>query len=159
MAKGSFAFLAVLQTLSACVSAGAGPDVFMQALWPASGSIAGGTYLIIKGVGWTLNGQPGVVTAYIDGRPCVRNQGIKLDSSDINFSCWTPPLLTRGMTLADDNLERTVLVTANVTLVDGTTYAVDGGEKCFLWAADSGAPTSPCPPRPPSSTPLSPQGP
>jgi hypothetical protein len=46
----------------------------MSALWPRYGSIAGGTYLIIKGVGWTLGGQPGVVTAYIGGKACVRNQ-------------------------------------------------------------------------------------
>ena len=28
----------------------------------------------------------------INGKPCVQNQGVVLDSTDTNFVCWTPPL-------------------------------------------------------------------
>jgi hypothetical protein len=73
------------------------PTPRLFSLYPSRGSFAGGTYLVIKGVGWSRNGTAGTtsVTFTVNGlaRPCKQNQGVILDSTDTNFVCWTPPLL------------------------------------------------------------------
>ena len=67
------------------------PPAFIYDLWPSQGSIAGGTYLTIKGLGWARNGLPGATVAYLNEKECIQNQGSKLDSTDTNLVCWTPP--------------------------------------------------------------------
>ena len=71
------------------------PQLFT--LYPNKGSFAGGTYLVIKGVGWSRNGTAGTTEAYftVNGvtSPCKQNQGVILDSTDTNFVCWAPSLL------------------------------------------------------------------
>ncbi len=70
---------------------------YLFSLYPNWGSFAGGTYLVIKGVGWSRNGTAGITTVIftMNGvtRPCKQNQGVILDSTDTNFVCWTPSLL------------------------------------------------------------------
>ena len=69
----------------------------LYGLYPNRGSFAGGTYLVIKGVGWSRNGTAGTTSATftVNGltRPCRQNQGVILDSTDTNFVCWTPSLV------------------------------------------------------------------
>ena len=69
----------------------------LYSLYPNRGSFAGGTYLVIKGVGWSRNGTAGTTSATftVNGmtRPCRQNQGVILDSTDTNFVCWTPSLM------------------------------------------------------------------
>ena len=68
----------------------------LYGLYPNRGSFAGGTYLVIKGVGWSRNGTAGTTSASVTvngvTRPCRQNQGVILDSTDTNFVCWTPSL-------------------------------------------------------------------
>ena len=72
------------------------PPAKIQDIWPRLGSLAGGTYLVIRGVGWTRGGLPGTTRAFINNKECIQNQGVILDSTDTNFVCWTPPLLAPG---------------------------------------------------------------
>ncbi len=78
------------------VFAVAPPPAKIQDIWPRLGSLAGGTYLVIRGVGWTRGGMPGSTRAFINNKECIQNQGVILDSTDTNFVCWTPPLFAPG---------------------------------------------------------------
>ena len=92
--------LMVLTFLGSSTAATALPQASVFSLQPNTGSMAGGTYLVIKGVGWSRGGVAGTTAAYmvVNGvqRQCVQNQGIILDSTDTNFVCWTPPLTDIG---------------------------------------------------------------
>jgi hypothetical protein len=96
----SSSFLLILFFLSTLplvpVVAVAPPPAKIQDIWPRLGSLAGGTYLVIRGVGWTRGGLPGTTRAFINNKECIQNQGVILDSTDTNFVCWTPPLLAPG---------------------------------------------------------------
>ena len=96
----SSSFLLILSFLStlpsAPVFAVAPPPANIQDIWPRLGSLAGGTYLVIRGVGWTRGGLPGTTRAFINNKECIQNQGVILDSTDTNFVCWTPPLFAPG---------------------------------------------------------------
>ncbi len=83
------------------VVAVAPPSAKIQDIWPRIGSLAGGTYLVIRGVGWTRGGLPGTTRAFINNKECIQNQGVILDSTDTNFVCWTPPLLAPGEEFPD----------------------------------------------------------
>ena len=91
----SSSFLLIICYLStfplAPVFAVAPPPAKIHDLWPRVGSLAGGTYLVIRGVGWTRGGLPGTTRAFINDKECIQNQGVILDSTDTNFVCWTPP--------------------------------------------------------------------
>ena len=96
----SSSFLLIICYLStfplAPVFAVAPPPAKIQDIWPRLGSLAGGTYLVIRGVGWTRGGLPGTTRAFINNKECIQNQGVILDSTDTNFVCWTPPLFAPG---------------------------------------------------------------
>jgi hypothetical protein len=83
------------------VVAVAPPPAKIQDIWPRLGSLAGGTYLVIRGVGWTRGGLPGTTRAFINNKECIQNQGVILDSTDTNFVCWTPPLFEPGQEFPD----------------------------------------------------------
>ena len=91
----SSSFLLILTYLSTFpfvpVVAVAPPPAKITGIWPSFGSLAGGTYLVIRGVGWTRGGLPGTTRAFINNKECIQNQGVILDSTDTNFVCWTPP--------------------------------------------------------------------
>ena len=99
------------------------PAAKIYALSPQHGSFAGGTYLNIKGVGWSRNGLGGTTQAFINIngvlKPCVQNQAVLLDSTDTNFVCWTPPLLDIGVRPRFDGGWFTVVMI--LTALDGTT--------------------------------------
>ncbi len=96
----SSTFLLILSYLSTLplfpVIAVAPPPAKIHDIWPRLGSLAGGTYLVIRGVGWTRGGLPGTTRAFINNKECIQNQGVILDSTDTNFVCWTPPLFAPG---------------------------------------------------------------
>ena len=96
----SSSFLLILSYLSTLpvvpVFAVAPPPAKSQGVWPSFGSLAGGTYLVIRGVGWTRGGLPGTTRAFINNKECIQNQGVILDSTDTNFVCWTPPHFAPG---------------------------------------------------------------
>jgi len=78
------------------------PGAIIKGLKPWSGSMAGGTYLVIRGVGFARGGVKGTTKAYMlmekgVRKECVQNQGVILDSTDINFVCWTPPWPANGV--------------------------------------------------------------
>jgi hypothetical protein len=101
------------------------PAFFISEVWPNRGSIMGGTYVIIKGAGWTRGGAAGTTQALINGKPCVQSQGILQDSSDTNFACWSPAIYEggdKGMRLDERNMERDVDVTVVITLEDGSVF-------------------------------------
>ena len=108
------------------------PAAQIYTLFPESGSFAGGTYLNIKGVGWSRNGVGGTTKAYIniDGvlKLCVQNQGVVLDSTDTNHVCWTPPLLDVGVRPRFNYLRYTVVVI--LTALDGTTTTATCAGSC-----------------------------
>jgi len=60
-------------------------------IYPPRGSMAGGTYLSIKGVGFSRGGAPGWTFVFIDGQECIQNQGVKLDTTDTNYQCFVAP--------------------------------------------------------------------
>ena len=90
------AFLWLISLMVAVSQATVLSAPLLYSLYPNKGSFAGGTYLVIKGVGWSRNGTAGTTSASvtINGvtRPCRQNQGVILDSTDTNFVCWTPPI-------------------------------------------------------------------
>ncbi len=96
----SSSFLLILTYLSTFplvpVVAVAPPPAKITGIWPSLGSLAGGTYLVIRGVGWTRGGLPGTTRAFINNKECIQNQGVILDSTDTNFVCWTPPHFAPG---------------------------------------------------------------
>ncbi len=101
----SSSFVLILFQLSTIplvpVVAVAPPPARIQDIWPRQGSLAGGTYLVIRGVGWTRGGLPGTTRAFINNKECIQNQGVILDSTDTNFVCWTPPLFAPGQEFPD----------------------------------------------------------
>jgi hypothetical protein len=101
----SSSFLLIICYLStfplAPVFAVAPPPAKIHDLWPRVGSLAGGTYLVIRGVGWTRGGLPGTTRAFINDKECIQNQGVILDSTDTNFVCWTPPHFAPGEEVPD----------------------------------------------------------
>jgi hypothetical protein len=105
MFEFSCSFLLTLIFLSTLplvpVFAVAPPPAKIHDIWPRLGSLAGGTYLVIRGVGWTRGGLPGTTRAFIDNKECIQNQGVILDSTDTNFVCWTPPLFAPGQEFPD----------------------------------------------------------
>ena len=116
------------------------PSAQIYELYPNTGSFAGGTYLNIKGVGWSRGGVGGTTQAFmnINGvlKPCVQNQGVILDSTDKNFVCWTPPVLDIGVRPRNDGLSYTVVVI--MTALDGTTRTATCAGSCqFTYRSDT----------------------
>ena len=101
-------------------------------IYPKYGSFAGGTYLNIKGVGWSRGGVAGTTQAFINIngvlKPCVQNQAVILDSTDKNFVCWTPPLLDDGILPRFNGGWHTVVVI--LTALDGTTRTATCAGSC-----------------------------
>ena len=108
------------------------PAAQIYELYPNTGSFAGGTYLNIKGVGWSRGGVGGTTQAFINVngvlKPCTQNQGVILDSTDKNFVCWTPSLLDVGIRPRYDWRSYTVVVI--MTAMDGTTRTATCAGSC-----------------------------
>ena len=111
-------------------------------IYPKYGSFAGGTYLNIKGVGWSRGGVGGTTQAFlnINGvlKPCVQNQAVILDSTDKNFVCWTPPLLDVGVRPRFNGGWYTVVVI--LTALDGTTRTATCSGSCQFGYRSSATP-------------------
>ena len=119
------------------------PPAQIYELYPNTGSFAGGTYLNIKGVGWSRGGIGGTTQAFfnINGvlKPCVQNQAVILDSTDKNFVCWTPPMLDVGVRPRNDGQSYTVIVI--MTALDGTTTTATCVGSCQFTYQSGNTPT------------------
>jgi hypothetical protein len=62
--------IALAALLATFTAAAPPPAPKITAVWPARGSIAGGTYVTVRGVGFTRNGEPGTTRVYIAGKEC-----------------------------------------------------------------------------------------
>lgn len=128
------AALVALLCASAPLVAGAAMSAVISAVSPPTGGLAGGTYLTLKGVGWARAGMPGATRAYINGRECIQNQGVILDSTDTNFICWTPPFYGPGEVIDDSYNDREVLLKVVLTMTDGT--SVEAAHACYTQRGD-----------------------